>query len=63
MQFHPEVTARGLEQWYVGHTAEIHQAEGISVQQLREDSARFADTLQARAYLFFTEWLEQVFAD
>jgi GMP synthase (glutamine-hydrolysing) len=63
LQFHPEVTARGLEQWYVGHTAEIHQTEGISVQQLREDSARFADTLQARAYLFFTEWLEQVFAD
>ncbi|MBT8130440.1 MAG: glutamine amidotransferase [Gammaproteobacteria bacterium] len=63
LQFHPEVTARGLEQWFVGHTAEIHQTEGISVQQLREDSARFADTLQARAYLFFTEWLEQVFAD
>ena len=63
LQFHPEVTARGLEQWYVGHSVEIHQTGGISVQQLREDSARFADTLQARAYLFFTEWLEQVFAD
>jgi GMP synthase (glutamine-hydrolysing) len=63
LQFHPEVTARGLEQWYVGHTGEIHQTGGVSVQQLREDSVRFADTLQARAYLFFTEWLEQVFTD
>ena len=63
LQFHPEITARGLEQWFVGHTGEIHQTDGISVNQLREDTARYADTLQARAYSFFTEWLEQVFAD
>ncbi len=63
LQFHPEVTARGLEQWFVGHIAEIHQTDGISVNQLREDTARFADTLQVRAYRFFTEWLEQVFFD
>ena len=63
LQFHPEVTARGIEQWFVGHTGEIHQTDGISVTQLRDDTARYADTLQARAYLFFTEWLEQVIAD
>jgi GMP synthase (glutamine-hydrolysing) len=62
LQFHPEVTARGLEQWFVGHTCEIHQTGGISVNQLREDSARFADTLQARAYLFLLEWLGEVSA-
>ena len=60
LQFHPEVTQRGLERWFVGHTGEIHQTDGISVNQLREDSARYADTLQARGYRFFTEWLEQV---
>ncbi len=60
LQFHPEVTRRGLEQWYVGHTGEIHQTEGISVNQLRDDAGWFADTLQARAYGFLTEWLEQV---
>ncbi len=60
LQFHPEVTQRGLERWFVGHTGEIHETEGISVSQLREDSARYADTLQARGYRFFTEWLEQV---
>jgi GMP synthase (glutamine-hydrolysing) len=63
LQFHPEVTARGLEQWYVGHTAEIHRTDGISVNRLREDSARFADILQARAYLFLNEWLEEVYAE
>lgn len=60
LQFHPEVTARGLEQWYIGHTCEIHQTDGISVNKLRDDAARFADTLQARAYTLFSEWLEQV---
>jgi GMP synthase (glutamine-hydrolysing) len=59
LQFHPEVTAHGLEQWFVGHTGEIHQTEGISVHQLRDDTARFADTLQARAYLFLREWLQE----
>jgi len=60
LQFHPEVTRRGLEQWYIGHTVEIHRIDGISVNQLRNDTGRFADTLQARAYTFLTEWLEQV---
>ncbi len=60
LQFHPEVTARGLEQWYIGHTCEIHQTEGVSVNKLRDDAGQFADTLRARAYNFLTEWLEQV---
>ena len=60
LQFHPEVTRRGLEQWYVGHAGEIHQTEGISVNQLRDDSHRYADILQSRAYMFLREWLEQV---
>ncbi|UCB55285.1 MAG: glutamine amidotransferase [Thiotrichales bacterium] len=63
LQFHPEVTARALEQWFIGHTCEIHQTAGVSVKQLREHTARFAGTLQARAYPFFAEWLEQVAAN
>jgi GMP synthase (glutamine-hydrolysing) len=63
LQFHPEVTARGLEQWFVGHAVEIHQSSEVSVNKLREDTALYADTLQARAYSFFIEWLEQVFTD
>ena len=60
LQFHPEVTAHGLEQWFIGHTGEIHRTDGVSVNKLRDDTARFADILQARAYSFFSEWLEQV---
>ena len=47
----------------VGHTGEIHQTEGISVNQLRDDTGVYADTLQARAYSLLTEWLEQVMVD
>lgn len=60
LQFHPEVTRRGLEQWYVGHTVEIHQTDRVSVTQLRADSARHADKLQARGYSFLREWLDDV---
>ena len=60
LQFHPEVTQRGLEQWYVGHTVEIHQTDRVSVPQLRADSTRHADKLQARGYRFLLEWLDDV---
>lgn len=60
LQFHPEVTQRGLEQWFVGHAVEIHQTAGVSVSQLRADSARYAETLQARGYRFLLEWLDDV---
>lgn len=60
LQFHPEVTAQGLEQWFIGHSGEIHQTDGVSVNQLRQDTRQFADTMQGRAYIFFNDWLEQV---
>lgn len=63
LQFHPEVSAKALEQWYIGHTVEIHQTPGLSVRQLRDDARRFAEILHPRAYLFMDEWLDQVEAD
>ena len=60
LQFHPEVTARALEQWFIGHTGEIQRTEGITVNQLRKATSEYAEILQARAYQFFVEWLEQV---
>ncbi|MBE9568728.1 MAG: glutamine amidotransferase [Proteobacteria bacterium] len=60
LQFHPEVTASGLEQWYIGHTGEIHQTDGISVSQLRSDSERYAAVLEQNASHFFRRWLDTV---
>ncbi|HVA55274.1 MAG TPA: glutamine amidotransferase [Gammaproteobacteria bacterium] len=56
LQFHPEVTARGLEQWYVGHTNEL-RSHGLSPASLREDAARFAPMLAHQATAFLQAWL------
>jgi len=57
LQFHPEVTASGLERWYIGHTGEIHATEGVSVAGLRTDSEKYAADLQFNAARFFESLL------
>lgn len=59
LQFHPEVTARGLERWYVGHAVELGKA-GIYVPQLRQQSETFAAPLEEVAQHFWKEWLLQL---
>lgn len=56
LQFHPEVTARGLEAWYVGHAREL-AAEGIDIERLRIESEQYAPVLQAYAEVFLHRWL------
>jgi GMP synthase (glutamine-hydrolysing) len=60
LQFHPEVTAAGLERWYVGHACEIAATQGISVTQLRQDARRCAAKLEKQGALCFREWLSQL---
>ena len=57
LQFHPEVTARGLEQWYVGHTGEL-RAHGLPLAGLRQEAARFAPALAQQSAAFLRDWLE-----
>lgn len=59
LQFHPEVTAPGLERWYVGHTGELRQKH-ISIQQLRADSARYGPALEQAAARFWKLWLDYI---
>jgi GMP synthase (glutamine-hydrolysing) len=56
LQFHPEVTAAGLERWYVGHACELGNA-GICVPKLRQESEAFAPALEDAAQRFWGEWL------
>jgi GMP synthase (glutamine-hydrolysing) len=58
VQFHPEVSARGLERWYIGHVAEL-SAGGCDIVALRNDSRRNAEALRVRAQAFLREWLAQ----
>lgn len=60
LQFHPEITAAGLEQWFVGHTGEIAQTPGLSVTGLREDTGQYAPGLAVRGQRFMREWLQAV---
>lgn len=59
LQFHPEVTAQGLERWFVAHTHELHSLS-LSIQQLRADSQTHADNLQAQGKLVLNQWLAQL---
>lgn len=60
LQFHPEVTARGLESWYVGHYRALSDDNAPEVAQLRADAARHAAALRERGTRFFTEWLAKL---
>lgn len=59
LQFHPEVTAEGLESWYIGHTVELNQA-GIDINRLRQMSRNHAPPLATAADSCFSEWLQQL---
>ena len=60
LQFHPEVTARGLERWFIGHTIEITSASDTSIARLRADTAKNIDRLEIQAHQFWQACLEQL---
>ena len=60
LQFHPEITQRAMEKWFIGHIGEIMQAEGVDVEQLRKDTHRFANQLEVQGELFFNSWFNEV---
>ena len=59
LQFHLEADPHGLEQWYVGHTAELGQAK-ISVPALRAETTKLAPSRAALADRVFSRWLREL---
>lgn len=59
LQFHPEVTAKGLESWYVGHACELGHAS-ISTVDLRAASERMEAALARATERFWEMWLDGV---
>jgi GMP synthase (glutamine-hydrolysing) len=59
LQFHPEVTAAGLESWYVGHASELSHA-GLCAATLRASASEHAAQLQAAAIRFWQLWLDSI---
>jgi GMP synthase (glutamine-hydrolysing) len=59
LQFHPEITARGLERWYVGHACELHHAN-LAAARLRSAALEHSAALEAAATRFWQLWLDAV---
>jgi len=57
LQFHAEAAGVALESWFVGHTAEIAATRGISVPQLRADTARWSGLVTECGTACFADWL------
>lgn len=58
-QCHPEARTAHLEHWFIGHASEI-TAAGLSVPQLRADTASFGPALEAQGAKCFSDWLARV---
>ena len=59
-QCHPEVRARDLEKWFVGHAAELSHTGGVNAKMLRGDTLRYGAALESQAKLCFGEWLDSL---
>lgn len=60
LQFHVEVTAGGLERWFIGHTLEIEATPGVSVEALRAATTRAAPLLEQQGQTFLRQWLAEL---
>lgn len=60
LQFHVEVSAAGLERWYVGHVAEISAVPGVDVPGLRAAAQIHAPAMRTLAPRLFGQWLDQL---
>lgn len=59
MQFHPEVSARGLEQWYVGNSGELKDLD-LKPGELRRATGAHAAAMQPQAAALLKEWLAAI---
>lgn len=57
LQFHPEVTAEGLESWFVGIEGHVEGVPGLTVDQLRQGAIQHDEELKTRSRNFLTVWL------
>lgn len=59
-QCHPEVRARDLEKWFVGHAVEIAAAKATNVPHLRDGTRRYGAALEQQGKKLFGEWLDSL---
>jgi GMP synthase (glutamine-hydrolysing) len=63
LQFHPEVIAKGLEAWFVGHASEISTVPDLTIAALRQDTIAYSQALENQARLLWQTWLDAIEKD
>ena len=58
-QFHPEVDARGIEKWLIGHAVEL-AAAAIDVRRVRVDAQVHGVRLAKKAHQVAAAWIDQI---
>lgn len=58
LQFHAEADGAAIEPWLIGHTCELGQA-GVSVPDLRAQSAALRDAAAAAGAAMLSDWLDR----
>lgn len=59
-QCHPEVRSDDIESWLIGHACEIASTPGVTVESLRNETARLGPALSQCACGMFDDWLTAV---
>ncbi|MBZ4018697.1 glutamine amidotransferase [Streptomyces purpurogeneiscleroticus] len=62
LQFHAEVPGAAIESWLIGHSYEISQSPGISVNEIRARTLEHACQLEREGRKFFGRWLDEALA-
>ena len=60
LQFHPEVSAKNLETWYVGHHRNLQAPDTPGVRVLREESQRHETALREAGLACLSQWLDEL---
>ena len=58
LQFHPEVTAEGMEKWLIANAQVISDVTSISLDELVEQTEKYAEQLEQSAKRFWSAWLK-----
>ncbi|MCB2109001.1 MAG: glutamine amidotransferase [Rhodobacteraceae bacterium] len=59
-QCHPEVRAREIENWLIGHAVEIAATPGVTVTQVRADTIRYGAAMERQGRACFEEWFDTI---
>lgn len=58
IQYHPEVTGKGLEKWFIGHIGAMKSSKNTSLKIMRKTTQTYSHAAEKAAVKFFRSWLD-----